>query len=96
MILILNETLSLFLSLSPLQSYFTQYLSKLSSIIRTLRQGCGLDSQTEEGEGSRGEEWTHLQIAFTLIQCCGMSHVSRSFHVRACGGTLSVIVVTSV
>ena len=39
-----------------------------------LRRECSLE---ERGRGKgerkeRGEEWSHLQSAFGLIQCCGM------------------------
>ena len=64
-------SLSLSLSVLPwFQAFFTQYLSKLSSTVNSLRVSCGLDTRAGGG-ASRGDDWVYLQVAFTLIQCCG-------------------------
>ena len=65
-----------------IQVLFSQYVSKLSANVLVLRRGCGLE-EGEQGTGEgqeRGEEWTHLQSAFGLIQCCGMQHTVLGNH----------------
>ncbi|CAI8022797.1 Conserved oligomeric Golgi complex subunit 7, partial [Geodia barretti] len=54
-----------------LEAFFTQYLSKLSSTVNSLRGSCGLGTRAGGGGASRGEDWAYLQVAFALIQCCG-------------------------
>ena len=74
-----SSSLSFSLSFpAGLQAYFSQYLSKLASTVQSLRSVCGLEDAGEmgrragqEGGGKGEEDWAHLQVAFTLIQCCG-------------------------
>ena len=74
------------LSLRPVlpwfQAFFTQYLSKLSSTVNSLRGSCGLGTRAGGGGASHGEDWAYLQVAFALIQCCG--ELSSSVHTYIC------------
>jgi len=50
-----------------LQTLLSGYMAKVNSSLYQIRRGCGL----EAGTGSHGDEWSHLQHAFRLIQTCG-------------------------